>query len=76
VSFYPDSNLTLPQVVVAACEKFPGKFDVAAKMIKEASVCRLNKILHFYFLLSTNYAFKTTAAFIRHHSIDTKRLKL
>ena len=30
--------LTLLQVVVAACEKFPGKFDVAAKMIKEVSV--------------------------------------
>jgi hypothetical protein len=28
----------LLQVVVAACEKYPGKFDVAAKMIKEASL--------------------------------------
>jgi hypothetical protein len=38
--------LMLPQVVVAACEKYPGKFDVAAKMIKEASVFRLNVMLH------------------------------
>jgi hypothetical protein len=36
------SSLMLPQVVVAACEKYPGKFDVAAKMIKEASLFRLN----------------------------------
>jgi hypothetical protein len=32
----------LYQVVVAACEKYPGKLDVAAKMIKEASLFRLN----------------------------------
>jgi hypothetical protein len=32
-----EPSLTLLQVVVAACEKFPGKFDVAAKMIKEVS---------------------------------------
>jgi len=35
----------LYQVVVAACEKYPGKFDVAAKMIKEASLVRLYVML-------------------------------
>ena len=35
----------LHQVVVAACEKYPGKFDVAAKMIKEASLFRLYVML-------------------------------
>ena len=35
----PAASLMLLQVVVAACEKYPGKFDVAAKVIKEASLC-------------------------------------